>query len=366
MNEDRIFWIWLASLENIGNRKKIALIEYFGRAKEIFYADEKALKAAGLKKEKEINAILAHQNLKLAERAMAFMQKENISFLSIDDPEYPNKLKNIYNPPALIFMKGNTDLLKRKMNIAIVGSRKASSGGRKQAETFGASLSNMGITVISGLAEGIDSAAHIGVLGGIGSTIAVMGTGVNLCYPQKNAELYYQIAEKGLLISEFFMDEPARSFHFPLRNRIISGLSDGVLVVEARQKSGALITADYALEQGKNVYAIPQDIRLSQSVGSNKLLKEGAKLVTDPSDVLEDYMVDYNPDNNRNTQQMENKTAVLTEEENELYKHMLNGALTMDELELITGWPVPRLNSLLMMMELKDIIKVSYGQISLL
>ena len=105
MNEDRIFWIWLASLENIGNRKKIALIEYFGRAKEIFYADEKALKAAGLKKEKEINAILAHQNLKLAERAMAFMQKENISFLSIDDPEYPNKLKNIYNPPALIFMK---------------------------------------------------------------------------------------------------------------------------------------------------------------------------------------------------------------------------------------------------------------------
>ena len=366
MNQDKIYWIWLAGLENIGNRKKIALTEYFGSAEAVFCADESALKEAGLKKEKELNAVSKHQNLRLAERAMAFMQKESISFLTIDDPEYPDKLKNIYNPPAVIFMKGNTELLKRKMNIAIVGSRKASPGGRKQAETFGAALSGMGITVISGLAEGIDSAAHKGALDGIGSTIAVMGTGVNLCYPQKNAELYYQIAEKGLLLSEFFMDDPARTFHFPLRNRIISGLSDGVLVVEARKKSGALITADHALEQGKNVYAIPQDIRLSQSVGSNKLLKEGAKLVTEPADVLEDYMVDYNPEENRQCQPAENKTANLSEEEKALYKHMLNGALTLDELEIVAGLPVPRLNSLLMMMELKDIIKVSYGQISLL
>ena len=366
MDKDKIFWIWLASLEHIGNRKKIALTEYFGSAEAVFHADEKALKEAGLKKEKELDAILKHQDLRLAERAMAFMKKENIVFLTIEDADYPAKLKNIYNPPAVIFMKGNSELLKRKMNIAIVGSRKASSGGRKQAESFGEALSGMGLTVISGLAEGIDSAAHTGALRGIGSTIAVMGTGVNLCYPPKNAELYYQIAEKGLLISEFFMDEPARTFHFPLRNRIISGLSDGVLVVEARKKSGALITADHALEQGKNVYAIPQDIRLSQSIGSNKLLKEGAKIVTDPSDVLEDYITDYSSENNQQEQRTENKTDHLNEEEQALYKHILNGVQTLDELELVTGLPVPRLNSLLMMMELKDVIKVSYGQISLL
>lgn len=366
MNEDKIYWIWLAGLEHIGNRKKIALTEYFGSPEAVFHADVRALKEAGLKKEKELDAISKHQDLRLAERAMSFMQKENIAFLAIDDPDYPDKLKNIYNPPAVIFMKGDTDLLKRKMSIAIVGSRKASPGGRKQAESFGAALSNMGMTIVSGLAEGIDSAAHNGALDGIGSTIAVMGTGVNLCYPQKNAELYYRIADKGLLLSEFFMDEPARTFHFPMRNRIISGLSDGVLVVEARKKSGALITADHALEQGKNVYAIPQDIRLSQSVGSNKLLKEGAKIVTDPADVLEDYISDYSPEDNRQEQPAENKAANLNEEEQALYKHILNGVLTLDELEIATGLPVPRLNSLLMMMELKDIIKVSYGQISLL
>lgn len=366
--EEMIYWIWLAGVRGIGSRRKAALLAMFGDPETLFHVTEEELIEAGDKREAERKKLISQQDLKLAEKAAAFMEKEHIFFTALGLPDYPEMLKDIYDPPTALFMKGDTGLLERKMTIAIVGSRQATPGGLSQARSFGQALSDAGVTVVSGMADGIDAASHWGALsGGIGSTIAVLGTGVNLCYPQKNRELYHAIEEKGLLLSEFFMDSPPEPYHFPRRNRIISGLSRGILVVEAGKKSGALITVDHALDQGKNVYAIPQDIHLNQSVGSNALLKEGAKVVTEPSDILEDFGSVFSEKQSRpESEAHEDRIAELSGEEREIYTMMLNGYLTVDELELVSGVPIQKLNSILMMMELKDLIKVEYGRIALL
>lgn len=362
--ENNIYWIWLASVRGIQNNRKHLLVDAFGGAEEVYTATKKALVQSRILKDQAIDKLIKQQDLSVAQKAKHFMEKENITCIHLHDALYPQKLVDIYDPPVTLFAKGDLSLLKRDLLIGMVGSRKASPGSLQMAKKFGEALSNMGMTVVSGMAEGIDAQSHRGALAGVGSTIAVLGTGVNRCYPRKNANLYREIEDKGLLLSEFFMDEKPLAYHFPLRNRIISGLSDGLLVVEAAGKSGALITAKHAMEQGKNVYAIPQDIHLDQSVGSNALLQDGAKLVTKPEDILEDF-VTYTQQE-KPVQVPHQKEFDLTAEESELYQWMKKGHLTIDDLVQISGQPMATLNAALMMMELKDCIKVEYGQITLL
>mgnify|MGYP004509106481 FL=1 len=218
-----------------------------------------------------------------------------IEEIIINSKEYPEKLKNIYNPPLKLYVLGNKQLLNQK-SIAIVGARKATEYGKKMAYKFSKELAEMGINVISGLAKGIDAYAHLGTIqaqskvinsGKIGKTIAVMGSGFNNIYPKENIELARKIIKSGgCIITEYSAETKPEKLNFPKRNRIISGLSNGVLVVEANKTSGALITADFALEQGKEVFALPGDITKEQSEGCNELIKDGANIITNSQEIF--------------------------------------------------------------------------------
>lgn len=210
--------------------------------------------------------------------------------VSINNKIYPKQLRNIYNPPIKLYALGNIDILNQK-GLAIVGSRKATGYGIKVALKISRELSEKGLHIISGLAKGIDTYAHIGNImsNNLGKTIAVLGSGIDIIYPKENRNLAIEIIKKGgCIISEYPIGNKVQPKNFPERNRIISGLSNGVIVIEASEKSGALITADFALEQGKEVFAVPGNIFNENSIGTNLLIKQGANVVTDVKDILEE------------------------------------------------------------------------------
>lgn len=281
------YWIWLASIEGLGPVKKFALLNKFETAKRIYNATEKEILKVDGMSDKIVQNMQKAKDAKLLEKYEKYILKNDIKIINISDDNYPAKLKNTYAPPITIFAKGDISLLNSK-SIAIVGSREPSKYGIYVAEKFSKELSKEGITIVSGLARGIDTFAHIGALSSFGKTIAVLGSGIDVVYPKENAKYYREISEKGLIISEYIVGTAPESKNFPQRNRIISGLSDGVLVVEARKNSGTMITTDFALEQGKELYVIPGNITSNLSAGTNNLIKEGAKLVTDVYEILED------------------------------------------------------------------------------
>lgn len=281
------YWIWLASVEGLGPVKKFALLNKFETAKRIYNATEKEILKVDGMSDKIVQNMQKAKDAKLLEKYEKYILKNDIKIINISDDNYPAKLKNIYAPPITIFAKGDISLLSSKA-IAIVGSREPSKYGIYVAEKFSKELSKEGITIVSGLARGIDTFAHVGALSSFGKTIAVLGSGIDVVYPKENAKYYREISEKGLIISEYIVGTAPESKNFPQRNRIISGLSDGVLVVEARKNSGTMITTDFALEQGKELYVIPGNITSNLSAGTNNLIKEGAKLVTDVYEILED------------------------------------------------------------------------------
>lgn len=281
------YWIWLASVEGLGPVKKFALLNKFETAKRIYNATKKEILKVDGMSDKIVQNMQKAKDAKLLEKYEKYILKNDIKIINISDDNYPAKLKNIYAPPITIFAKGDISLLNSK-SIAIVGSREPSKYGIYVAEKFSKELSKEGITIVSGLARGIDTFAHVGALSSFGKTIAVLGSGIDVVYPKENAKYYREISEKGLIISEYIVGTAPESKNFPQRNRIISGLSDGVLVVEARKNSGTMITTDFALEQGKELYVIPGNITSNLSAGTNNLIKEGAKLVTDVYEILED------------------------------------------------------------------------------
>ena len=281
------YWIWLASVEGLGPVKKLALLNKFKSVKKIYNATEKEILKVDGMSDKIVQNMQKAKDAKLLEKYEKYILKNDIKIINISDDNYPVKLKNIYAPPITIFAKGDISLLNSK-SIAIVGSREPSKYGIYVAEKFSKELSKEGIAIVSGLAKGIDTFAHVGALSSFGKTIAVLGSGIDVVYPKENAKYYREISEKGLIISEYIVGTAPESKNFPQRNRIISGLSDGVLVVEARKNSGTMITTDFALEQGKELYVIPGNITSNLSAGTNNLIKEGAKLVTDVYEILED------------------------------------------------------------------------------
>lgn len=207
--------------------------------------------------------------------------------ISIENPKYPSLLRQIYDPPKILYIKGNLEVLNNPC-ISIVGCRDASKYGEQAAKYFAYNLAKEGFTIVSGLARGIDSFAHIGTLKAKGPTIAVLGCGLDIIYPKQNENLANEILDLGgAIISEYPIGTKPYKMNFPARNRIISGLSKGVIVVEAKEKGGSLITADYAIEQGKEVFAVPGNINLLNSVGTNNLIKDGATLVSNYNDVLQ-------------------------------------------------------------------------------
>lgn len=280
--------MWLSLIKGLGSRKKLELLQEYGNPKKIYNLTEsELLKVRGIGK--ELAKKILDKNIKeQIYKHIKYMQKYKIDIISINDKKYPQILKQIYDPPISLYIKGNAEVLNGK-NIAIVGCRNSSKYGEEAAKYFAYNLSAKGINIISGLARGIDTYAHIGNLGAMmhngndicGKTIAVVGNGIDIIYPKENKYLEEKIIKSGgCIISEYPLGTKPEKFNFPARNRIISGLSKGVLVIEARAKSGTLITIDFALQQGRDVYVVPGNINSVNSVGTNDLIKQGAKLVT--------------------------------------------------------------------------------------
>lgn len=364
--DEKIYWIWFVGLEKISLKQKNSMIYRYISPKTIFSLTQESMKKTGILKESGLDYFAKSKNLEKAKENRDFMEVNHIELITRESPYYPESLKNIYLPPVALFAKGDVTLLENKLTIGIVGSRNPTVQGEKYAKGFACALASVGVTIISGLASGIDGNSHWGSLDELGNTIGVLGTGVDECYPKSNQKLYDRMSEKSLMISEFNLGEKALPFHFPLRNRIISGLSQGILIIEARKKSGSLITANHALEQGKNVYVIPGDISAFQWAGGNQLLKEGAKLVTEPNDILEDYFIpgDNLSLGNNFTPEIKIKTLIDPDEKN-LYDLIHKGHSTIDQLVLMSGLPVNKVNSLLTMMEIEELIKIKYGNIIL-
>lgn len=280
------YLIWFASV-NLNPKKKKNLLDFFEDFSKIYIADEKELLKVSNINLKDIFEIQKSKNKELIKKYLEYINKNEIRVISINDKLYPKNLKNIYDPPVILFAKGNINLL-FSIGISIVGSRMADQYGLLQSYNFAQELAKKKITIISGLAKGVDAFSHKGALNADGNTIAVIGSGIDIVYPKENYNLYNDIIKKGLVLSEYIVGTRPAPQNFPMRNRIVSGLSNGVLVVQAGIKSGAMITVDFALDQGKNVYVIPGNINNKLSAGCNFLIKEGAKVVTEPKDILED------------------------------------------------------------------------------
>jgi DNA processing protein len=281
--EEELHWLALRMVPGLGTRKATRLIEVFRTPQAVFRASRSELESAGLPVA-VAQSIASGCAFEDAADQQAKLNACGAAVISINDPQYPPRLREIYDPPPVLFTRGRVELLDTLM-IGIVGTRRPTVYGTAAASRLARDLANAGLTIASGMARGIDTAAHKAVLEAEGDTIAVFGCGVDEIYPSENRKLRDQIAEKGLTISEFPMGTPAYPQNFPVRNRIISGMSSGVLVVEGGEYSGSSITAKMAIEQGREVFAVPGNITSKMSWGPNLLIKQGAKLVQEWNDV---------------------------------------------------------------------------------
>lgn len=301
---------------------------------------------------KEVAVPISKEDYKKAEKEIELSQKKGFKVITISSEKYPMSLKNIKDPPIVIYMKG--DIIKSDENaISIVGSRKCTVYGRAVAGLFSRELALKGITIVSGLAVGIDTIAHKGALTAKGRTIAVLGSGIDHIYPSCNRGLYEEVVKNGAVISEFPLGTRPLSYNFPFRNRIISGLSIATLVVEAAKRSGSLITARLAAEQGRDVFAIPGNITSDVSKGTNQLIKDGAIPVTDVNDILEYLGMDTEPSK---------ANLSLSDEEKAVLQVMDNGAKTAETIAKETKIAPSKLVSLLTYMEVKGLIKRAAGR----
>lgn len=286
------YWVWLASMPALTNRSKLLLLEHFTSPEDIFYADgDEYLQIESLGKSQA--ALLADKSLERAERILADCAGKELFVLTMDDATYPARLRNIYDPPVLLYGKGSMPLFDDEATVSVVGTRKCTPYGVSAAEQLGFEMAKSGAIVVSGLAKGTDAAAHRGALRAGGFTAAILGGGVDVVYPAENRRLYEDIAATGVLLSEYPPQAEPESWHFPVRNRIMSGLSLATVVVEAPERSGALITANTALEQGREVFAVPGPINAPNSVGCHRLIREGAGLASCGWDILSEYQNRY-------------------------------------------------------------------------
>ncbi len=291
--------------------------------------------------------------------------------ITIEDADYPKNLRNIYDPPKQLYVNG-TLLERDEMAVAIVGSRRASLYGTETGERLGYELASRGVTVVSGMAIGIDSSAHRGALKAKGRTIAVLGSGHGHVYPPQNKGLYESIEASGAVMTEYEDGMEPLAFNFPRRNRIISGLSLGVVVVEAARNSGALITADFAAEQGRTVFAVPGKVSSGTSSGTNALIKDGARLVQSVDDILEELnIVEIEPLRGDERDKVERKISArtkayiynsLTDDERNIYKILSDEPVYIDEISDKSGLNSARASKVLLDLELKKLIKELPGK----
>jgi len=348
--DDKIFWAALRALPEIGSGQLRKLMEYFSTGEAVWRSSAAELQHSHCLEQAGYASLLALRPEKFpAIEALARgWEKQGIDVCIIGDENYPEILRHIYNPPALLFYRGT--LRATVSRIAIVGSRRFSAYGRSAAEKLGSELAERGITVVSGAARGIDTAAHQGALR-TGRTVAVLGCGVDVAYPAENRHLLAAIAEAGAVISEYAPGTAPLPGFFPARNRIISGLARGTVVVEAAARSGSLITAELALNEGRDVFAVPGSIYSPQSAGCHHLIQQGAKLVSGVGDILEEY-------NWKNDGRIPENKLILSKDEAVVYAALSPDVpLSIDEIICKLRSDVSNITFILLQLELRGLVK---------
>lgn len=350
MNDPRIYWVGFNMVKGIGAVRFKALLDTFGTAQAAWNASPEALADSGLSRKIVESFQRVHKGVSL-ETVWERLQSLGVKVLTWDDEGYPRHLKEIDQPPPVLYVRGSL-LPEDEWAVAIVGTRRVTSYGRQVAEEVATTLAHNGVTIVSGLARGVDSIAHQAAVNVGGRTLAVMGNGVDLVYPPENRRLASQIMEQGALVSDYALGTPPDGLNFPPRNRIISGLSLAVIIIEAGETSGALITASFAAEQGRDVFAVPGNINAPQSQGTNRLIRDGAQPLLSAQDVLEALNLTMV------TEHQAVRVALPTDPvESRLYKLLSQEPMHVDEIRSRAEMPIEAVSATLAMMELKGMVR---------
>jgi DNA processing protein len=352
--------VGLNLVTEVGSIRLRKLLEYFHSPEKVLAAPEEKLRAVSGIGEKIASRIkrISSQEIK---NEFSLAKKFGLDILTLDNKAFPENLKEIPDPPIVLYVKGRF-LAEDKFSIAIVGSRRASYYGLSSAERFSRDLSLKGLAVVSGMARGVDTSAHQGALRAGGRTIAVMGSGFGQIYPPENKELAQEIARCGAVISEFPVASAPLAHNFPRRNRLISGLSLGVVVVEAARNSGALITADFALEQGREVFALPGKVDSDNSFGTHELIKQGARLITSVEDILDELGPVWRGFKMPPPALAGCSLPPLSGEDRHIYSLLEGGPFTLDELVEKTNLEIPRISGILLRLEMQHLVRQLPGK----
>lgn len=360
--DKRLAWLALYLIPGLGNRTIKRLIQRFEQPEGVFEASRKELMTLEGMRETVAHNIVTRAFLPQAERELERVEASNARIVLYTDPAYPVLLKEIYSPPMLLYVKGK-EIPPLQTFVALVGSRNPTHYGLKAAETIAAGLARQGIGVVSGLARGIDSAAHRGCLRGEGFTVAVVGTGIDKVYPAANKPLFEQVADQGAVVSEFPTGTPPEARNFPIRNRVISGLSRGVAVVEATLNSGSLITASMALDQDREVFAVPGSIDSFKSRGTHYLIKQGAGLIENAHDILMELgMAGAASRDKSDPGTSAVRMDEMDEVEKRIYELIGHYPVHMDHIARSGALDPGEVSSVLMNMELKGLVRQLPGK----
>ncbi|KQX69202.1 MULTISPECIES: DNA-processing protein DprA [unclassified Paenibacillus] len=352
--DNRFILFGLHELEGVGWKTILQLLSRFPDLHVLFELSAAAIASKGIRTS-IAEQIATRFTPTFIEQKLQLYKKQSIQILTLLDEDYPSVLKEIAQPPWVLYVKGNVSLLNGRL-LGIVGTRTPTLYGKKIAEEWAAALSRAGFGIVSGLARGIDSKAHIGALQGKSKTVAVLGCAINQIYPRENALLYRNIEQEGVIISEYPIGTGMRPGMFPQRNRIIAGLTLGVMVVEAAEDSGSLITVEFAVDESRDVFAVPGPIDSNQSSGVHKLLKDGAKLVTRVEEIVEDYKHMLSAED-QGAMKKPLPTFSLTDEEGEIVRKLSNEPVSIDALLEDSQFTFGHLHAVLLSLVMKKAIK---------
>ena len=345
------YWVGFSRIASLGPVRTRLLESHFGSLERAWVAGLGELKAAGIDN-KTANAVISQRASISPDDEVARLERAGIKFMNWHDPAYPIRLKEISDPPPVLYLRGEV-LPEDERSVAVVGTRKPTAYGREAADSLARELARSGVTVVSGLARGIDAIAHRAALEAGGRTIAVFGSGLDVIYPWEHARLAHEISQSGALVSEYPLGTRPKANHFPMRNRIMSGMTLGTLVVEAPKPSGALVTVRHALEQNREVFCVPGSIFSPASLGTNDLIQQGAKLVLNHNDVLEELNITVV------AHQIEMRELAPPQDDDEslLLDQISHEPVHIDDLQRSTHLPIYEVSSKLTMMELKGLIR---------
>ena len=365
MNYNRRFLLWINTIDGLGYHRIQDLLKRFGSAEGVFHdATQSNLMQMQGFGEKLCRQIMQAKTMECVDAVWDKFVKSGIRATFYGDPDYPKRLLHIATPPGALFINGaipNDDILA----IGMVGTRRATRYGRETASALAKDLSEAGVCIVSGMARGIDTCAHKGALQGGAPTIAVLGCGLDIIYPPENRDLYEEICANGAVVSEHFLGMQPLAPNFPARNRIISGLSEGVVIVESRERGGSMITVDFATEQNRDIFAVPGNINMETSKGPNQLICDGAIPVLNAQSVLKEYPRFFEAQRMKGIsgEHTQKSVPVMSAEEEIIYKALQEGELQYDALASQVQMPAGMLASYLTMMELKEIIEQLPGRI---